>query len=199
MPDVHFSEAEDADRVRDILSAQHPPDLLLLDLFMPGNDDFALLSALCREDPDLPVVVLSGSTDPTHMRRALDLGASGYITKSSTADVMLSALRLILAGGIYVPPDMLRETSAASERSAVVQPPAHATPDQPTGTSLTGRQLDVLICLADGKSNKQIARELDLSENTVKIHVAAILRALGVTNRTQAAVAAKNLGLLQRS
>ena len=182
-PEAHFSEAEDADQVRRLLDSGEAPDLLLLDLFMPGNDNFGLLSELCRNDPDLLIVVLSASTDPAHMRKALDLGASGYIPKSSTANVMLSALRLVLAGGIYVPPDMLKSSTVESGLSPTGQTVAQVGTDAETGTPLTGRQLHVLACLADGKSNKQIARELDLSENTVKNHVAAILRPLGVGHR----------------
>jgi DNA-binding NarL/FixJ family response regulator len=200
-PEARFLEAENADEVRSQTAAGHVLDLVLLDLFMPGAGEFSLLSELCRSDPDLPVVVLSGSTDPAHMRKALDLGASGFIPKSSTGDVMLSALRLVLAGGIYVPPDMLKPPGG---QSAPVTPQAPGTARAPAtaaaaAAGLTERQLDVLACLVDGKSNKQIARDLVVSENTVKIHVAAILRALGVNNRTQAAVAARKLGLLQGS
>jgi DNA-binding NarL/FixJ family response regulator len=196
-PEACFSEAADADQVRHALSTDKRPDLVLLDLFMPGNEDFGLLSEVCRKDPDLLIVVLSASTEQAHMRKALDLGASGYIPKSSTADVMLSALRLVLAGGIYLPPDMLQQS--AEPRDRPLQRPTVANSsraDAYSDTTLTARQLEVLVCLADGKSNKQIASELNLSENTVKIHVAAILRALGADNRTQAAMAAKNRGLL---
>jgi DNA-binding NarL/FixJ family response regulator len=201
MPDTDFIEAQSADEVRAAMTKGTAFDLILLDLFMPGTDNFSLLTDLCQKDPDLPVVVLSGSTDPTHMRKALDLGASGYIPKSSTGEVMLSALRLVLAGGIYVPPDMLRLPSEAAPREAASKTrQAMAADDQAEiRLQLTGRQLDVLACLAEGKSNKQIARDLDLSENTVKIHVAAILRALNVNNRTQAAMAAREQGLLPTS
>ena len=200
MPDTHFIEAQSAEEVRAAMTDGAAFDLILLDLFMPGTDNFSLLTELCHEDPDLPVVVLSGSTDPTHMRKALDLGASGYIPKSSTGEVMLSALRLVLAGGIYVPPDMLRLPAEAPREAAGKARQAMAADGQAEiRLQLTGRQLDVLACLAEGKSNKQIARDLDLSENTVKIHVAAILRALNVNNRTQAAMAAREQGLLPTS
>ncbi len=201
-PGTDFVEAEDAAQVREAIAREPELDLVLLDLFMPGADDFALLRELCRRSPELTVVVLSASVDPAHMRKALDLGASGYIPKSSTGDVMLSALRLVLSGGVYVPPDML--WSAGLQQPAELEtpdrPPPRPNPSVVPGVGgLTGRQLEVLACLVEGKSNKQIARELAVSENTVKIHVAAILRALGVNNRTQAAVVARQQGLSSTS
>jgi len=165
-------------------------DLILLDLFMPGADGFELLRQVCDSRPDTPVVVLSGSEEPLHMRKALDLGAAGYIPKSAGMEVMLSALRLVLAGGIYVPPDLLRRPTETASPS-VTEAAAELTPD-----GLTGRQQEVLRLLGEGKSNKEIARVLELSENTVKIHVAAVLKALGVNNRTKAAMVARKLGMV---
>ena len=124
------------------------------------------------------------------MRKALDLGAAGYIPKSAGMGVMLSALRLVLAGGIYVPPNLLH-TQAAPDPASVTEAAAALSPD-----GLTGRQREVLRLLGEGKANKEIARELDLSENTVKIHVAAVLKALGVNNRTKAAMVARRLGMV---
>lgn len=191
---VEFVEAATADEVATRLTENDPIDLALLDLVMPGSDGFGLLNRVCDAYPDLPVVILSGSADPAKMRKALDIGAAGFITKTATADVMLSALRLVMAGGIYVPPDTLNATLSMPPSHAVAEAPP-ATPTTDVHRALTGRQRDVLQRLGQGKSNKQIARELDLSENTVKIHVAAILRALGVDNRTQAAVLARERGI----
>lgn len=124
------------------------------------------------------------------MRKALDLGAAGYIPKSAGIEVMLSALRLVLVGGIYVPPDLLRK-AAPPGITEVVDAAAELSPD-----SLTSRQQEVLRLLGEGKSNKEIARQLDLSENTVKIHVTAVLKALGVNNRTKAAVVARQFRIV---
>jgi DNA-binding NarL/FixJ family response regulator len=189
-PQVTFCEAASADEVLGHLAANGAIDLLLLDLVMPGSEGFGLLGGVCNAYPDLPVVILSATQAPEKMRKALDLGAAGFITKSATAEVMLSALRLVLAGGIYVPPDMLTVVGA----DAADPPAAPRTPAAAAEALLTLRQREVLARLGEGKSNKQIARELELSENTVKIHVAAILRALGVDNRTQAAVIARGQG-----
>ena len=193
--DLEFIEAATADEVVDRLSSHPTIELALLDLVMPGNTGFELIAHVCNTYPNLPVTILSGSNDPTQMRKALDIGASGFITKSASAAVMLSALRLVMAGGIYVPPEMVRPNSATAE---TISDPD---PRLPLGIgrgaqldALTARQHEVLERLENGKSNKQIARELNLSENTVKIHVGRILRALGVSNRTQAAVFARAKG-----
>ena len=189
---MEFIEASTAAEVIDILGRNQSVDLALLDLVMPGSDGFSLLAQVCNKHPDLPVVILSGAADPAKMRKAIDIGAAGFICKSATAKVMLSALRLVLAGGIYLPPDMLNRTTAPE----AANPAPRARPEASKRISfaaLTTRQREVLEGLVEGKSNKQIASELGLSDNTVKIHVAAILRTLGVDNRTQAAVAAREL------
>jgi len=195
-PDVEFLEAASAAEALDCIAANDAIDLALLDLVMPGSAGFDLLTRVCDRHPELPVVMLSGSSDPLKMRKALDIGAAGFITKSATAEVMLSALRLVLAGGIYVPPDMLKGAAAAAAEAGVVSGGVDGAAAASPGGGLTARQLEVLACLGQGKSNKHIARELDLSENTVKIHVAAILRTLGVDNRTQAAMAARERGII---
>lgn len=165
------------------LAAEHPDlDLVLLDLQLAGHSGLDVLRAMSRDLPAVPVVVVSASEDPDDVRRALDGGALGYVPKSSTAPVMLSALRLVLAGGVYFPPDLVD--------AAAPQPPAPAGPDQtPTAESigLTSRQLEVLSYVVAGCSNKEIARRFDLSVGTVKAHVSAILRTLGAKNRTEAA------------
>lgn len=157
-------------------------DLVLLDLVMPGANGFDALEKLSREHPTLPIVVLSASDRVADMRLALDSGALGFVPKSSSAAVMLSAVKLVLAGGMYVPPDLL-ETGRRSVDSAA---------GQPTG-ELTARQWQVLRGIVDGKPNKIISSELNVSEATVKAHVTGVLKALNVSNRTQAALAGRRL------
>jgi len=137
-------------------------------------------------------VVLSAVQDPVNVVKALDLGARGYIPKSAQGDVILNALRLVMSGGTYVPPEIL----AGGELPRAMQ--RHLTSDQsqpsPADLGLTDRQLDVLALMMQGKNNKTICRMLDLAEPTVKNHVTAILKTLQVTSRTEAVVAANNFG-----
>jgi len=171
--------------------AAHPDlDAVILDLRMPGGDGLAAIAAFTRLRPALPVIILSSSEDPDDVRQALDQGALGYVPKSASPETLLSAVRLVMAGEIYVPPLMARPGGAAEPAPS---PPAPAT--LPPG--LTARQGEVLAALARGLSNKEIGRTFGLSEKTVKVHVGAILRALGVANRTQAATAAHAAGLTQ--
>lgn len=159
-------------------------DVALVDLNMPGMDGFSGIEALKRAAPNLHLVVVSASEQPTDVRRALDAGAHGYITKASSSAAMLEAIRLVLSGETFVSPglEVPDGLSAGGDVDTV-------------RASLTPRQRDVLAMLRQGKSNKEIARDLDLAEITVKLHVTAILRALGVENRTQAAIMASKIGL----
>lgn len=182
--DMVVLEAGDCDSACRLI-AQHPDlDLVLLDLRLPGAGGLATLEKLRTEYPTLPVVVVSALEDPGTVRGALARGAMGYIPKSSSNDVMLNALRLVLSGGRYLPPEIL------SGDGLTPSPPASM--DE---VHLTDRQREVLALMVQGKSNKHICRELGLAEATVKIHVTAILRALKVTSRAQAIVAINHLGL----
>jgi DNA-binding NarL/FixJ family response regulator len=195
--DLDILEAKDAQEVLDIAAKhQRQLDLILLDLYMPGVQGFSLLSVLCSTYPDLPVMILSASSDPIVMHKALDYGASGFITKSTDSDVIIHALRLALAGGVYLPPSII-ESPGSDEH--VVNPETQA--HEPTSlraiqvlNQLTRRQRQVLSLLLSAKSNKEISATLHLSESTVKGHVAAIFRVLGATSRTQAVLEAQKLG-----
>src|SRR5215470_888721 len=175
------------------LSAEHPDlDLLMLDLTLPGANGFDLLQEFRQQYPALPVVVLSASERPEDVVRALDLGAMGYIPKTSSKELMLQALRLVFSGGIYVPPAAIARQIEGGPKPASRSPGA---PLDPQDLGLTDRQIEVLALVLQGLPNKLICRQLNLSEGTVKIHVAAILRALNVHNRTQAVIEASRLGL----
>jgi DNA-binding NarL/FixJ family response regulator len=160
-------------------------DLILLDLSLPDGDGFDTLGELRDLYPAVAIVVLSASRDRDSVTRALDLGALGFIPKSASRAVMVSALQLVFAGGIYVPPEILQKAPMSSPVSA---------PMSPSELGLTERQIDVLALMMQGKSNKAVCRELDLAEATVKNHVTAILRALKVTNRTEAVIAVAEFG-----
>lgn len=167
-------------------------DLILLDLALPGRDGFEVLRELRERYPSFPVVVLSASDQSEVVMRALDAGAMGFIPKTSSNEVLLGALRLVLSGGVYLPAEVLRHSPAP------VLVSKSATAAAGVGyrdLGLTERQAQVLALVVQGKPNKIICRELNLAEGTVKIHVTAILKALGVTNRTQAVIAVGKLGL----
>ncbi|AWK87176.1 response regulator transcription factor [Azospirillum thermophilum] len=161
-------------------------DVVLMDLHMPGWPGFDGLHQVQAQQPGVPVVIISASETLSDIRGALDHGATGYIPKSSSVKVMMGALNLVFSGGIYVPPGALTAATAeAAPRRRQIE-----VVDRGAGYGLTQRQREVLECLRLGKSNKQIAYELGLSEGTVKIHVTAIFKSLGVKNRTQAVIAA---------
>jgi DNA-binding NarL/FixJ family response regulator len=164
-------------------------DAVFLDLSMPGMDGMAVLREFSKRHPQLPVIVLSSSEDPEDVRRALSLGALGYVPKSDQPQTLLLALQLVLAGNVYVPPLLLRQTAGRADHSY----DRRASDSQ---TSLTQRQTEVLKCMCEGLSNKEIARALALSDKTVKAHITAIFKALGVVNRTQAALAAQQRALV---
>jgi DNA-binding NarL/FixJ family response regulator len=173
--------------------ASHPDlGLVLLDLTLPDRDGFSVLAELRQRYPAVPIVVLSAVQDPDNVMKALDLGALGFIPKSARGDVILNALRLVISGGVYVPPEILarKEVSIAAPR----EPDGDRSGISPADVGLTNRQLEVLALMMHGNNNKTICRTLNLAEPTVKNHVTAILKALKVSNRTEAVIAANNLG-----
>ncbi len=180
--DVTIVEAENHDRAL-ALAAQHPDaDVILLDLDMPGREPLPALEAMIAQSATTPVVVLSACEDVRQVRKVLDAGAMGFVPKHETARVMLSALRLVLEGGIYVPPMLMRKDQNFAT----------------SGAPLTPRQREVLERLIEGRSNKEIGHEMGLSESTVKAHLATIFRCLNVDSRTEAARVAAQRGLLNK-
>jgi DNA-binding NarL/FixJ family response regulator len=192
-PDARILEAATCDQAMQVVTAHPDLDLVLLDLTLPDRDGSSVLSELRERYPALAVVVLSANQDRDTVVTALDLGAQGFIPKSASREVMLGALQLVFAGGIYVPPEILARDQPLRAASGA-PPPDHRPRVSPAELGLTGRQLDVLALMMQGKSNKAICRILDLAEPTVKNHVTAILRALKVTNRTEAVIAVGEYG-----
>ncbi len=184
--DCELHEAASAQEAWNIIEGDPAIGLVFLDLGLPDRDGLSLLADLRREHPAISVVVLSALADRQNVLSALDLGAVGFIPKSANRTIMVSALRLILSGGTYVPPEILVGARAAGMGARQDRPPPLA--------GLTERQLAVLSLMAQGKSNKVICAALGLAETTVKNHVTAILKALNVTNRTEAVVAVTALG-----
>ncbi len=172
-PSVTVVEAADGPALRALLGDGRPWDLLVLDLAMPGFHPDADLCSVRQVAPDLPILIVSGNTDPAVMRRALDLGVAGFLPKATDGRLTLKAIELVLAGGRYVPAEALEGGPRAD--------PA-GTGDGAAGL-LTQRQHEIRDLLLQGLPNKVIAARLNIAEATVKMHVTAILRAHGVQSR----------------
>jgi len=183
-------DAASAEETFRIADAEPDLDLVLLDLGMPGMDGLAALGVLRERFPALPVVIVSASERHADVRAAIDRGAAGFIPKSSSAPVLLAALRLVLSGGVYLPPLVLATSTAAAPASS----PA-ADRRRERAAALTPRQLEVLDLMAKGRTNREICEALGIAEGTTKAHVATILEALDVANRTEAAAVMRDLGL----
>lgn len=169
----------------------HPDaDVALLDLHMPGMDGVQGIRRFVELHPALPLIILTGAEDPQQIQDVLAAGASGFIPKSSTPAVMLSAIQLVRSGGTYIPPQFLSSASVSAHT------PPSASIRERAQTQLTDRQMQVLRLLAAGKPNKAICRELNIEEGTVKAHIATVFRVLDVANRTEAASVARAIGFL---
>ena len=175
-------QAADGPEALSALAARADVDVALLDLGLPGTDGLAVLRQIGRVRPELPVIVLTATESSQTVREAFAAGALGYVPKSSPPETLVSALRLVMAGEVFVP-------------SLMVRPGGPARPDAAQRWRLTTRQREVLRHLADGLSNKAIGRIMGLSEKTVKAHVTAVFRALTVSTRREAAAVARTAGL----
>jgi len=182
-----IAEAGTFDEMSRLLDRSGEVDLILLDLSMPGVRGFSGLMFLRAQYPSVPVVVVSANDDPAVIRRCMDFGASGFIPKTLGIEAMREAIRRVLKGGVWTPPDVDLSSGADAEAAAMMARLA----------SLTPQQVRVLMMLSEGMLNKQIAYELSVSEATVKAHVSAILQKLGVESRTQAVIAAAKIELGQ--
>jgi len=183
-PDAVIDEAGDFEAVMRCLSQGGAVDLVALDLAMPGARGLSGLVYLRAQYPATPIVIVSGNEDRGIIRRCMDFGASGFIPKTTDVQVMRAALRAVLDGGAWTPPDV--DLAAPPDPETALLAPRMA--------SLTPQQMRVLMMLSEGLLNKQIAYQLTVSEATVKAHVSAILQKLGVESRTQAVIAAAKLG-----
>lgn len=177
------------------LADEHPDiDLTLLDLNMPGSNGASSIMQFHHRHPDIPLVVVSGSDQREDIQKVMESGAMGFISKMSSSKLMLSALRMVLDGGVYLPPQLLQQAIAAVDQGHAITSDSRVT--RPTKFGLTPRQMETLTLLAEGLPNKDISLRMNLAEGTVKIHTAAVYQALHVSSRLEAVSAARRMGLL---
>src|SRR5262249_13466595 len=169
-------------------------DLVLLDLALPGMSGFNLIGKLHERAASLPVVVLSALEEPENVRHAINAGAMGFVPKSAATRVLIEVLQQVLEGNVTVPRAL--QSSGPPVSDALPGGGDSQNSSEPDVALLTLRQLEVLSRVCQGKTNKQIATELGLSEKTVKAHVTAIFKVLGVVNRTQAVLVARRVGMI---
>jgi DNA-binding NarL/FixJ family response regulator len=194
VPDARVIEAADGRTLARLVEEAPPLDLLLLDLNLPDQDGLTILSDLRERHPEITVVILSAFQDRETVRQCLRLGALGFIPKNTERDVVLNALRLVLAGGIYIPVQALDGAEPRAAQNGSSSAAGDLRGRLPPRLGLTDRQMEVLALVMEGKSNKAISRALSLAEHTVKNHMTAILKALQVTSRTEAVIAVGKLG-----
>lgn len=192
--------AKDYNEIFSIIAKDHDFNLIITDLAMPGAYWLDGLKAIHDQLPETPIIILSAVFDNDIIRQTINLGAAGYISKTSSNEVILSAVNLVLSGGIYVPPELLRNTPQEEfDMLKQLESTSIDRADNEKVNILSPRQIEVLRLIAQGKSNKQIAFELGLTEGTVKLHITAILKILNVYNRTGAVAAATHLGILKNN
>lgn len=184
-PDAEIAEAQSFETLRDRLEAAPDTDLVLLDLKMPGMQGLSGLVFIRAAFAAVPVAIISAEEQQSIVRRALELGAIGYIAKSTGADGIRAALKVLLSGGMWAPDGVGKDESAARDRSLAERL-----------SRLTPQQIRVLMMLSEGHPNKKIAHALSVSEATAKAHVSAILEKLEVENRTQAVILAREIASL---
>jgi DNA-binding NarL/FixJ family response regulator len=184
---VVCEQASNATDALALLEANPDCDLLVVDLMLPEINGFSLLGAIAKRFPDVPALVVSALDDRESVQRAMKAGASGFVSKASPSNTLIEAVRTILAGGVFTP-----ETATGTDGSGRNRRASQAFAERFQLTAAQGRVLELV---AQGKSNRDIAEFLGLSEGTVKVHVSAILRALGVTSRAQALLLMTRAGL----
>jgi len=188
-PGTALLQAIDGAQALALIAEHDDLDVVILDLVIPGMDGLRAIAEFGKIRPELPVIILASSENPSDVRAALANGALGYVPKSAAEHTLLSAIRVVLNGDVYVPPFVLHQTKSGNASDSKIEPGS----DRP---GLTERQIEVLRRISAGQLNKIIAVELGLSEKTVKSHITAIFRALNVMNRSQAAAVAREAGLI---
>ncbi len=182
----------------EVLEKEKDFDLIISDLAMPGANWLEALGQIHTICPEVPIIIISAVFDREILQKTYDIGVSGYVSKTFSNNIIVSAINLVLAGGMYIPSELL-DANAKNQTLPIrelIEDLKKTTASSKEANVLTPRQTEVLRCMADGLSNKQIAYKLGLSEGTVKIHITLLMRALDVRNRVQAVQAGRHMGIL---
>ncbi|MBR1825738.1 MAG: response regulator transcription factor [Alphaproteobacteria bacterium] len=196
-PQTEIVLAKNYTEIFSVLEAQKDFDLILTDLAMPGADWLEAIERIHKICPDVPIVIISAVFEREILQKTYDLGVSGYVSKAFPNSLIIGAINLVLAGGVYIPPEILQMSENSPSEKVQKLLKNLNQPQVKSDKSLTPRQTEVLHCMAEGMSNKQIAYKLNVSEGTVKIHITLLMRTLEVTNRTAAVRKAVQYGLLK--
>lgn len=203
-PEAEIVLANSYTAVFNIIETQKDFDLIITDLAMPGAIWHEALKKIHTECPEIPIIIISAVFEKSILQKTFDIGVSGYISKSFSNNLIISAINLVMAGGMYIPPEVMQISMPATPEPMreLIKQLDDTNKSNDTSANekiLTPRQMEVLQCLAEGLPNKLIAHKLGLTEGTVKIHITLLMRALEVSNRLAAVRKAVQLGLLQEN
>lgn len=205
LQNVELTTAQSYTDIFAILENDTNFDLIITDLAMPGANWLAAINKIHSSLPETPIIIISAVFDKEILQQTLDIGVAGYIPKTSSNSLIVSAINLVLAGGVYIPHELLystKSTPVSAEKQKEYISPLKTLEKLVTNTTdihpkgLTERQIDIVKCIAEGLSNKQIAYKLNLTEGTVKVHITVILKVLNVKNRTSAVIEAAKRGYI---
>jgi len=198
-PEAEIILADSYTGIFDVFQKVQDFDLILTDLAMPGANWREALAKIHKICPDVPIIIISAVFEPEILQETYDIGVSGYVSKSFSNNLILSAINLVMAGGMYIPPEVMKMSMKSSSESVrnMIKDLDRPRTINSNDFGLTPRQTEVLECLAEGLPNKQIAYKLGVSEGTIKIHITLLMKTLEVTNRTAAVRKATQLGILK--
>lgn len=204
LQNIEIVSAQNYTEIFSIISQDTSFDLVITDLAMPGANWLDAINKIHQTLPETPIIIISAVFDKEILQQTLDIGVSGYIPKTTSNNLIISAINLVLAGGVYIPHELMyssKQTDSNQEKKEYLAPlktleKLTSTPSEHTQKSLTNRQIEIIKYIAEGLSNKQIAYKLNLTEGTIKVHITIILKVLNVKNRTSAVIEAAKRGYI---
>jgi len=206
LQNIELITAQSYTEIFTILEQDTSFDLVITDLAMPGANWLDAINKIHQLLPETPIIIISAVFDKEILQQTLDIGVSGYIPKTASNNLIISAINLVLAGGVYIPHELMysNKQSASTQEKEYLAPlktleKLTSAPSEHTQKSLTNRQIEIIKCIAEGLSNKQIAYKLSLTEGTIKVHITVILKILNVKNRTSAVIEAAKRGYISEN